>query len=60
MIAPDVGADLVRLLNFYPYQRRWLADQSRFKVGMFSRQTGKTFGCCAELVEECIACGILE
>jgi phage FluMu gp28-like protein len=50
----DVGADMVRLLHFYPYQRRWLADKSRFKVGMFSRQTGKTFGCCAELVEECI------
>lgn len=50
----DVRADAVRLLNFYPYQRRWLADKSRFKIGMFSRQTGKTFGCCAELVEDCI------
>lgn len=27
----------------YPYQARWLADKSRFKIGMFARQTGKTF-----------------
>ena len=27
----------------YPYQRRWIDDQSRFKIGMFSRQTGKTY-----------------
>lgn len=27
----------------YPYQRKWLADKSRFKIGMFARQTGKTF-----------------
>jgi phage FluMu gp28-like protein len=49
-----VGDDLQRLLHFHPYQRAWLADKSRFKVGMFSRQSGKTFGCCAELVEDCI------
>jgi phage FluMu gp28-like protein len=54
MSGPDVETDMVRLLHFYPYQRRWLADKSRFKIGMFSRQTGKTFGCCAELVEDCI------
>lgn len=51
---PDVDADIKRLLRFYDYQHRWLADDSRFKIGMFSRQTGKTFGCCAELVEDCI------
>ena len=27
----------------YPYQRRWLDDKSRFKIGMFARQSGKTF-----------------
>ena len=27
----------------YPYQRRWLDDNARFKIGMFARQTGKTF-----------------
>ncbi|NOY63048.1 MAG: terminase [Gammaproteobacteria bacterium] len=30
-------------LPLYGYQQRWLADKSRFKVGMFARQTGKTF-----------------
>ncbi|HEY3696524.1 terminase large subunit domain-containing protein [Phenylobacterium sp.] len=42
------------LIHFHPYQKRWLADRSRFKIGMFSRQTGKTFTNCAELVESCI------
>lgn len=27
----------------YPYQKAWLEDNSRFKIGMFARQTGKTF-----------------
>ena len=27
----------------YPYQQAWLNDDSRFKIGMFARQTGKTF-----------------
>ncbi|MCK9468191.1 MAG: terminase family protein [Porticoccaceae bacterium] len=38
----------------YPYQRKWLADQSRFKVGMFARQTGKTFTTTLELVLDCL------
>lgn len=42
------------LITFMPYQKRWIADQSRFKVGMFARQTGKTFSTCAELVQDCI------
>lgn len=37
-----------------PYQRRWLDDTSRFKIGMFARQTGKTFTTCAEIVDDCI------
>lgn len=42
------------LIDFYAYQRRWLEDESRFKIGMFSRQTGKTFATCAEIVKDCI------
>ena len=34
----------------YPYQRRYLADRSRFKAGMWSRQTGKTFTTTLEAV----------
>lgn len=37
----------------YGYQKRWLADRSRFKIGMFARQTGKTFTTTLELVDEC-------
>lgn len=46
--------DAAPLIKFLPYQKQWLADKSRFKIGMFSRQTGKTFTNCAELVEDCI------
>lgn len=34
----------------YPYQQQWLSNESRFKVGMFSRQTGKTFTTTLEIV----------
>lgn len=53
MAEPSLGG-LAPLIHFHPYQRRWLADRSRFKIGMFSRQTGKTFTNCAEVVESCI------
>lgn len=42
------------LINFHPYQRAWINDQSRFKIGMFARQTGKTFTSCGEIVDDCI------
>lgn len=41
------------IISLLPYQRRWFEDDSRFKVGMFARQTGKTFTCCLELVDDC-------
>jgi len=43
-----------RIITFYPYQRNWLEDQVRFKIGMFARQSGKTFTTCGEIVEDCI------
>ena len=36
-----------------PYQRAWVADQSRFKIGMWSRQTGKSFSTACEVVRDC-------
>ncbi|MDR2186896.1 MAG: terminase family protein, partial [Azonexus sp.] len=30
-------------LMLFPYQRRWVQDESRFKIAMFARQCGKTF-----------------
>lgn len=37
----------------FPYQRRWFDDQSRFKLGKFARQTGKTFTTTLECVDDC-------
>lgn len=33
-----------------PYQLRWVGDLARFKIGCWSRQTGKSFACAAEAV----------
>ena len=37
----------------FGYQRRWLNDKSRFKLGKFARQTGKTFTTTLENVDDC-------
>jgi len=42
----------------YLYQQRWLLDRSRFKIGMFARQTGKTFTTTLEIVDRCFAAEI--
>ena len=39
-------------LPLYGYQHRWIADESRFKIGMFARQTGKTFTTTLEVVDD--------
>jgi len=36
----------------YPYQRKWFDDRSRFKLGKFARQTGKTFTTTLECVDD--------
>jgi len=41
-------------LTLYPYQKRWIQDDARFKIGMFARQTGKTFSTTLELVDSCL------
>ena len=46
---PDAAVPL------YPYQQRWLLDKGRFKIGMFSRQSGKTFTTTLECVDDCFA-----
>ena len=40
--------------GFLKYQKAWLADGSRFKIGLWARQTGKDFTCAAEAVLDCI------
>lgn len=38
----------------YPYQQRWFLDRARFKIGMMSRQIGKTFTTALEIVDDCV------
>lgn len=40
-------------LPLYGYQRRWVSDESRFKIAMFARQCGKTFTSTLELALDC-------
>lgn len=47
MASPDPA------ISLYPYQKRWIMDQSRFKEGMWARQTGKSFSSAAEIVIDC-------
>ncbi len=44
------------LLDRYlmPYQAAWLADDARYKIGMWSRQTGKSFATACEAVVDCV------
>lgn len=37
-----------------PYQTRWVNDMARFKVGVQSRQTGKSFSTACEAVVDCL------
>jgi phage FluMu gp28-like protein len=38
---------------FYTYQKKWVTDASRFKIGLWSRQTGKSFSTSLEAVIDC-------
>ena len=42
----------------HAYQQRWFLDRSRFKIGMFARQTGKTFTTTLEIVDDCYAAAV--
>ena len=37
-------------VELYPYQKKWLKDEARFKEGRWSRQSGKSFACAAGIV----------
>lgn len=55
-LTPPEGKIATGILH--PYQQRWLDDTSRFKIGMFARQTGKTFTTTLEIVEDVVAAEI--
>jgi phage FluMu gp28-like protein len=40
-------------IDLYSYQKAWILDKSRFKIGMQARQTGKTFETTLEIVDNC-------
>ncbi len=46
------GEPFQSAIELYQYQREWLADKARFKIGMFARQTGKTFTTALEIVDD--------
>jgi phage FluMu gp28-like protein len=41
------------LVNLTEYQKRWVNDRSRFKIGKWSRQAGKSFATSLEAVLDC-------
>ena len=41
-----------------PYQKKWVEDTSRFKIGLWSRQTGKSFATACEAVLDCVCGGV--
>jgi phage FluMu gp28-like protein len=43
------------LIPLTVYQRRWVEDDARFKIGRISRQAGKTFSATLEAVLDCHA-----
>lgn len=40
------------ILKLCDYQKRWLQDKSRYKIGLWARQTGKTFVATLEIVDD--------
>lgn len=38
-------------IELLPYQKKWIEDKSRYKIGLWSRQTGKTFSATYEIVD---------
>lgn len=42
------------LEDLLAYQRTWIADESRFKIGLMARQTGKSYITSLEAVRDCL------
>ena len=55
MSAPTVNTAALSPLDLLlPYQSRWVQDRAKFKIGVQSRQTGKSFGTACESVADCL------
>ena len=46
------------IIDWLPYQRAWIVDKSRFKVGMMTRRGGKSFSSGGEIVDDCTSAEI--
>ena len=53
--APALRLNISPLSLLLPFQARFQSDRSRFNIGVFSRQTGKSFITAAEAVVDCLA-----
>ncbi len=42
------------LSHLLPYQQKWVQDRSRFKIGLWARQTGKSTACAVEIINDCL------
>ncbi|MDE2104762.1 MAG: terminase family protein, partial [Patescibacteria group bacterium] len=42
------------LAGLLPYQRAWIDDAARFKIGLMARQTGKSWTSAMEAVRDCL------
>lgn len=54
MASPAENSASAPLIPLTDYQKRWIEDKSRFKIGMISRQGGKSFGTALEAVIDCL------
>ena len=46
-----MDCDMAPAVPLLAYQKRWVTDRARFKAGMMSRQSGKTFSATLEIVD---------
>lgn len=59
LILPEQHHAAKPALELYDYQKRWVQDDSRFKIAMFARQCGKTFTSTLELALDCVKADLL-
>lgn len=50
---PFLNGETLRQLGLLPYQVKWLSEPNRFKIALWSRQTGKDHTAAAEAVIDC-------
>ena len=51
----NTAAAIIEMPKLFSYQAEFVRDKSRFKVGCWSRQTGKDFSTARDIVEDIIA-----